>query len=147
MVTFRRSATSALVLLMLALAIPSAVARGLGEEALPGFAPDRVLVGFRPGTATETARAIEASVGAREIGIVGAGTHLLKVPVGRVLGVVARREVQRALVLRGLRRGAAAGGVQHVGLAGGAVAHGLPVETTSARRRVDTNGANCPFAR
>ena len=89
MVTFRRSATSALVLLMLALAIPSAVARGLGEVALPGFAPDRVLVGFRPGTATETARAIEASVGAREIGIVGAGTHLLKVPAGRVLGVVA----------------------------------------------------------
>ncbi len=89
MVTFRRSATSVLVLLMLALAIPSAVARGFGGVALPGFAPDRVLVGFRPGTATETARAIEASVGAREIGIVGAGTHLLKVPAGRVLGVVA----------------------------------------------------------
>ena len=56
--------------------------------ALPGFAPDRVLAGFKPGTAAETARAIEASVGARDIGIVGAGTHLLQVPAGHVLGVV-----------------------------------------------------------
>ena len=88
MVTFGRGAISALVLLMLALAIPSAVARGLGGAALPGFAPDRVLAGFTPGTAAGTARAIEASVGARDIGIVGAGTHLLQVPAGHVLGVV-----------------------------------------------------------
>jgi serine protease len=57
--------------------------------ALPGFAPDRVLVGFTPDTAAETARAIEASVGAREIGIAGAGTHLLHVPAGHVLDVAA----------------------------------------------------------
>jgi serine protease len=89
MVTFQRSAMAALVLLMLALVVPSAVARGSGGVALPGFAPDRVLAGFTPGTAAETARAIEASAGARQIGIVGAGTHLLQVPAGHVLSVVA----------------------------------------------------------
>src|SRR3989442_3052735 len=89
MITFRRGAMSALVLLTLALAIPSAVARGFGGVALPGFAPDRVLAGFTPGTAAETARAIEASVGAPEIWIAGAGTHLLPGPAGRRLSVVA----------------------------------------------------------
>ena len=88
-VAFRRSAVSALVLLILALAIPSALARGSGEPGLPAFAPDRVLASFTRGTPAETARAIEASAGARELGVVGAGTHLLQVPAGHVLAVVA----------------------------------------------------------
>ena len=78
-----------LVLLGLALAVPSAVARGSAGAVLPAFAPDHVLASFTRGTTAETARAIEASAGAREIGTVGAGTHLLRVPVGHVLNVVA----------------------------------------------------------
>ena len=88
MIGVRPRALPALGLLILALASPSAIARGSADPSLPAFAPDHVLAAFVSGTPAETARAIEAAVGAREIGIVGAGTHLLQVPAGHVLAVV-----------------------------------------------------------
>jgi subtilisin family serine protease len=55
----------------------------------PDFVANTVLLGFRAGTPAETAHAIEASVGARDIGVIGAGTHLLHVRSGGVLNAVA----------------------------------------------------------
>ena len=55
---------------------------------LPAFASTHVLVGFEPGTPQTLERTTEASVGARERAVVGAGTHLLTVAPGRVLSTV-----------------------------------------------------------
>ena len=55
---------------------------------VPDFAPDHVLVGFDPGTPRTVERSLEASIGARDQTVVGAGTHLLQVAPGRVLSTV-----------------------------------------------------------
>jgi serine protease len=55
---------------------------------VPDFASDHVLIGFDAGTPRTVQRSIEASVGARERALVGAGTHLLQVAPGHVLSTV-----------------------------------------------------------
>ncbi len=55
---------------------------------MPDFAPDHVLVGYEAGTPRTVERSIEASIGARESGLVGADTHFLQVAPGRVLSAV-----------------------------------------------------------
>ncbi len=55
---------------------------------VPDFAPDHVLVGFETGTPPTVERSIEASIGARERALGGAGTHLLQVAPGHVLSTV-----------------------------------------------------------
>jgi hypothetical protein len=74
----------------LALASPaSASAPQPSSLRLPDFAPDHVLVGYKAGTPRTAERSIEASIGARERALGGAGTHLLQVAPGHVLSTVA----------------------------------------------------------
>src|SRR4051812_18892765 len=70
-------------------AVPgSARAQLLGDRAAR-FAPGRVLVGFARGVGAARRRAVVRAAGAREVGVVGAGTHVLRVADGRVGAVVA----------------------------------------------------------
>ena len=69
---------------------PSAAAAAVhGSRAGAVRAPDRVLVGFARGVGADRRSAIVRASGARQIGIVGARTHILRVPGGRVGAVVA----------------------------------------------------------
>ena len=54
------------------------------------FVDDAVLVGFESGTAIADQRAIEASVGATESRVIGAGTHVVHVPEGTVVEKIAQ---------------------------------------------------------
>jgi hypothetical protein len=78
--------------LVLALALgcpaPTAAAQPTSPR-LPAFARDHVLVGFDAGIPKAVERSLEASAGGRERAVVGAATHLLQVPPGRVLATVA----------------------------------------------------------
>src|SRR5690349_8012814 len=91
--------TFALACLLLAV---SAGAAGAARTALPGsaraqrlgnraarFAPRRVLVGFARGVGAARRHAVVRAAGARDAGVVGAGTHVLRVAGGRVGAVVA----------------------------------------------------------
>ena len=55
-------------------------------------APDRVLVGFDPGTTASDQQTVESAVGAREVAVIGAGTHVLHVPRGTVANKIAQLE-------------------------------------------------------
>src|SRR5436190_11690635 len=77
------------LVLVLALGSPASTAASQPASVrLPAFAPDHVLVGFAAGTPSAVERSLEASVGARERGVVGAATHLLQVAPGRVFVTV-----------------------------------------------------------
>ena len=77
-------------LLLVATAIAGGVGVGASAGAAgPAFVPNQVLVGFQPGTSAPTAAAVVAAAGARDVGVIGAGTHLLAVPSGVVTSVVA----------------------------------------------------------
>ena len=77
-------------LLLIATTIVGGVGVGASAGAgVPAFVPDRVLVGFQPGTAAPTAAAVVAAAGAHDLGVIGADTHLLAVPAGAVASVVA----------------------------------------------------------
>lgn len=82
------------MLAVAAVALGSGSAAAPDRTALPQFAPDRVLPGFRVGTDRRAQEGILARVGARETAIVGAETHLLEVVQGSVLNSAAalRRE-------------------------------------------------------
>jgi serine protease len=54
------------------------------------YAPDRVLVGFAPGTTPSEQQAVESAVGAREVAVIGAGAHVLHVPRGSVTSKIAQ---------------------------------------------------------
>jgi large repetitive protein len=97
MVARRRSGWLVLVLLALVLGGSSASTAGGAAPTLPKFAPNHVLAGFVESTTPAQARAIEAGVGAREIAVIGAGTHLLGVGAGEVLRVVAALERKRSV--------------------------------------------------
>src|SRR5438067_7440113 len=86
--------------LVLVLALGSPASRAASQPAslrLPAFAPDHVLVGFDTGTPRAVERSLEASVGARERGAVGAATHLLQVAPGSVLATVDALKRQAAV--------------------------------------------------
>jgi subtilisin family serine protease len=59
------------------------------QARVPAFAANRVLAGFHAGVSREKQLSVEAAVGARELSVIGAGTHVLQVPSGRVLSTVA----------------------------------------------------------
>src|SRR5215217_5524587 len=77
--------TLAVVTLALAaLLAPGATSNPAAASAGKPFADDTVLVGFEPGAGASNMRAVVDSVGATEVSVVGAGTHVLHVPAGRV---------------------------------------------------------------
>src|SRR5438874_2379250 len=89
-----------LLALVLVLALGSPASTSASQPTsfrLPAFAPDHVLVGFDAGTPRAVERSLEASVGARERGVVGAATHLLQVAPGRVLATVEALKRQAAV--------------------------------------------------
>ena len=93
--TAARAASSQLGIRLLGLAVflalgspASASPTPPSSLSVPDFAPDHVLVGFDAETPRTVERSIEASVGVRDSGVVGAGTHLLQVAPGQVLSTV-----------------------------------------------------------
>jgi subtilisin family serine protease len=67
-------------------AVPAAAQTAAGAAA--PFKDGTVLVGFQAGTDAAQARAIVASVGAIERDVIGAGTHVLTVPDGKVQATI-----------------------------------------------------------
>jgi subtilisin family serine protease len=73
--------------------VPAALARDSVDEPGNGtsaYIDGKVLVGFTDGTTAADAQSVIRSVGAAETAVIGAGTHVLRVPTGQVEETIAR---------------------------------------------------------
>ena len=87
----RAPVTLAFAVMLASLVAPSVTARPAASSSPAdlSFAPDRVLVGFEPGTTLKQTRDAISRAGASGDRVIGAGTHVVAVPAGTVTTVIA----------------------------------------------------------
>jgi len=76
------------------LSAPAASSMQPNAQEVQPFQDGTVLVGFQHGTGADTEAAIVRGAGASEERVIGAGTHVLRVPVGKVAEKIALLNAQ-----------------------------------------------------